>query len=124
MRGAGMIVKPHDAHFSTVPDDPTWLRFITEQGWVGLTKDNKITMSELSVRTIYDCGARLFICIGRYGHTELAQNIVRSRHKLKMFSEKHPAPFISRLYMAPQSKWGRKKGGGGDLRLFNPSRFL
>jgi len=57
---------------------------------------------------------RLFVLIGAWSHERLAQNVVHSIHKLHQFLSKHSRygePFIARLYMAPEHKFGRGKGG-------------
>lgn len=106
-----MEVEAHGTHFRPTAEDHKWLGRLAKSGWVGISKDDRIRYSPLAVETVMRSGSKLFIAIGTYTHEKLAQNILHSRHKLDQFVRKHRDPFIARLYMAPEHKFDRGKGG-------------
>ena len=126
MRDAGMVVESFAEHFSSQnTKDHVWLAEIAKRGWIGISKDEEIMASELYVRTTIENGAHLFICIGTHTHEELAENVIRARHKLAQWSHKHRhVGFIARLYKSPEPKAGRRKLKPGEIKAFDHERFL
>ena len=124
MRNAGMLVEPLEKFFDSQTPDHVWLEETAKRGWIALSKDQQIMSSELSVRTTIDSGARLFICIGTYGHGEVAENVIRARHKLELWARRRGTSFIARLYMSPKAQGERRRRKPGEIKPFDHERFL
>ena len=116
LRDGGMQVEAHGTHFRPTAHDHEWLGPLARNGWVGITKDDRIRYSPLAVETVMRSGSKLFIAIGTYTHERLARNIFHSRHKLDQFVRKYSEPFIARLYMAPEHKFDQ--GRAGEIKVW------
>jgi hypothetical protein len=112
-----MLVEPHNDHFQdeNPPDDHEWLRFVANRGWVGLTHDKRIRLTEVSTETLMTAGAKVFVCIGEYPFPQIAENIVNSRHRMDRFVRKLHEPFIACLYMASDDE--RRRRIAGEVRV-------
>jgi predicted nuclease of predicted toxin-antitoxin system len=58
---AGLTVKIHDDHFARDAEDPVWLRAVGEQGWVLLTKDQRLRYRPLEIAALRASNARVFV---------------------------------------------------------------
>jgi hypothetical protein len=117
LRESGMLVEAHDTHYSNrVPDDEEWLRLCGERGWVGLSRDKEMQWKDIAVTTVMTYGVKAFVCIGKWPHPQIAQNIVNSRNRMDRVVRKHPFPFIARLYMADDD--ARRRGKAGEVKLW------
>jgi len=64
LRASGIHVEVHDDHFARDEDDIVWLKACGLNGWVVLTKDERIRRDPAEVRAIIASGAHA-IFIGR-----------------------------------------------------------
>jgi hypothetical protein len=112
LKASGMRVEAHDTHFPDAPpDDPVWLAFIARHGWIGITTDKQISLTEAETHAVMSNGVKLFICIGRSPYTKIAENIANSQHRMARYIRKHRDPFIARLYMANDDEMRRHRAG-------------
>ena len=96
-----MQVEPHNVHFpDTVPQDHEWLGLCGNRGWVGLSKDKKMSWKDIVVRTIMIHRVKVFVCIGKYPHRQIAENLVNSRHR--MDNSLSLPPFVTPLLTSPR----------------------
>lgn len=111
---AGLRVERHDDYFDEVEEDPTWLRKCGEEDWVALSHNANIRRVERQRNMVMRAGVRLFILIGHHTHDRLANNFIHSIYKVEQFLHKYSRygdPFIARVYMAPEHRFERGKGG-------------
>lgn len=111
---AGISVERHSDYFKHDAADVDWLPFVGKRGWVALTHNRTIRTIERERDMVMRAGVRLFVLIGAHPHPRHAANVVHSIHKIGMALHKysrHGEPFIARLYMAPDHKYDRGKGG-------------
>ncbi|MDQ6942464.1 MAG: hypothetical protein M3169_08130 [Candidatus Eremiobacteraeota bacterium] len=76
LRASGIDVEVHDDHFARDEDDTVWLHACGLNGWVVLTKDERIRRDPAEVRAIIASGAHA-IFIGRQDVTaeEMLQDL-------------------------------------------------
>jgi predicted nuclease of predicted toxin-antitoxin system len=58
---AGLVVEIRDDHFERDEDDRVWLRAVGEQGWVVLTKDQRLRYRPLEIAALRASKARVFV---------------------------------------------------------------
>lgn len=112
-------MQPHNDHFPEKTDDQAWIARCATEGWVAVTKDDKIRFSELAKKAIIEGNARLIVCVAGKGrtHEQLARNFVNSIGSVVRLLERQPAPFIAGLYMAPPADYERGRSGEVKLRF-------
>lgn len=76
LRALGILVEVHDDHFPRDEDDTVWLQACGSNGWIVLTKDERIRRDPAEVRAIIASGAHA-IFIGRQDVTaeEMLQDL-------------------------------------------------
>lgn len=56
-------------------------------------------------------GNRLFLLIGKHSHATLTKNLIATMPKIVAFLERHPAPFLAKIYCPnPPTDAGLKPG--------------
>jgi hypothetical protein len=98
LREAGITTEEHSDHFPDDAKDEDWLPEVGRKGWFCLTRDKSIRYKPNEKDAVMRAGVRLFILIGRVPHKELAENFIKTLHKVERFLEKHTRPFIAKIY--------------------------
>lgn len=113
IRAAGFPVEIHDDHFAQDEDDTTWLNACGPNGWIVLTKDERIRRDPAEVRAVIASGAHA-IFIGRQNVTaeEMLDDLTRALPRLlqRLKDAKKPRYFlvhkggrVDRLEVAPSA---------------------
>jgi predicted nuclease of predicted toxin-antitoxin system len=92
LRASGIHVEVHDDHFARDEDDIVWLKACGKNGWVVLTKDERIRRDPAEVRAIIASGAHA-IFIGRQDVTaeEMLQDLLPALPRMmKRFAGAQP----------------------------------
>jgi hypothetical protein len=99
LRSEGMIVEVHDDHLQPDAPDEDWIALVGRMGWVGLTKDHNIRYRTAEIESIGRNRARIVVIRARNATgPEIAEILVKGRHRIARFAAKTPAPFVGAIY--------------------------
>lgn len=97
LRAAGFLVEIHDDHFVSDEDDTNWLDACGKNGWIVLTKDERIRRDPAEVRAVIASGAHAMF-IGRQNVTaeEMLQDLAPALPRLmnRLQGAKRPLYFL------------------------------
>jgi len=112
LRERGFDVECHDSHFPERTPDFRWLTRCGAEGWIAITKDQRIRFCWRAKLSIMRGGAKLFVMIGEgRTHEQLAINLARTAHKVVSLAERHQRALIARVYMPSGSGFDEGKAG-------------
>ena len=111
LRAAGLTVERHSDHFADDTPDADWISAVAAKGWTAITHDKAISRRANERRAVFSGGLGLIVVVGGAPHAELAQNFVKTLPKILRFLDRHPPPFVARLYRPTPS----------DLRKVKPT---
>lgn len=101
LRNVGAKVETHDDHFPQGTPDELWLYKVGEQGWVVLTKDDRIRYRELERQALLAASVRAFVLTARgLRGEENAAIFVTALPAMYKFLRKYDGPFIAKLSRA------------------------
>ena len=100
----GIHTEKHDDYFNETTDDSTWLQEAGRQHWFAVSRDKRIRYRPNQRDAAMRAGVGLFLIIGNLPHSALAHNFAASISRIERFVEKHPRPFIAKVYQPPPSK--------------------
>lgn len=99
LRATGATVEIHDDHFPQNARDVEWLPEIGRRGWVILTKDARIARNTIERRAVARANIRMFtLASKKLTGEETAIAFRDALPFLLKFIDKHPAPFIAKVY--------------------------
>jgi hypothetical protein len=99
LREAGLTVHMHVEHFEADADDVVWAPAIAERGWVGISRDRRITRTALEYDALMFAGGRLFVLTGGGMKTDvLARNFINTLPKILATIANTAAPYIAMVY--------------------------
>lgn len=90
---------------------------IGRRGWVALTHNKDIRYNPRERDMVMRARVPLFMLIGKYPHDILARNLVNTIPSVLHFLEKRKAPFIAKIYKAPEIEFDAGKPGPVNLSL-------
>ena len=113
LRGAGLRVESHSAHFAEgrLVKDSEWLALCGEKDWLAISHDDRIRYSPLAQRTIAAFGTRLFVLIGQRPYVQLAQNFIHSLSRVESCVGRNEDGFIARVYMTTEERFVDGRSG-------------
>lgn len=88
-----------------------WLEACGENGWIALSKDQRIQYSPLAKSMIMSAGVRLFVLIGKHPHEKLARNFVNTIGKVRECIEANEDGFIARVYLPGEDAFRKSRPG-------------
>jgi len=94
----GVEIHAHDDHFAADARDEEWLAVVGGQGWVVLTKDNRIRYrsTELTART--QAGVAAFVlAAGNLRGDEMAKVFVEALPAIRRFVARYSRPFVAKI---------------------------
>lgn len=98
LRQAGVTVHVHDDHFAADAKDEEWLTLAGEEGWIVLTKDDKIRYRALERTALLRSGVGAFVLTAAdLQGEEMAQIFVKVLPAISKFLRKHRRPFIAKV---------------------------
>lgn len=111
----GLKVECHDDHFPERTPDYRWLRKCGEEGWIAVTKDQRIRYCWRAKLSIMRSGAKLFVMVGEgRTHEQLAKNFANTAHLVEKMAGNHDGPLIARVYWAGDERF--ESGRPGTVR--------
>ena len=127
LSAAGVRFERHDDHFAPGTDDLDWLPKAGEHDWVVLSHNRRLRYEAAQTDRLFEHNVRAIMLIGnprpnpagkRSVFTrELAENFVRSMPGILRFLERHPRPWIAKLYRPNQTPEAGPVGPG-ELRMW------
>lgn len=104
------------AHRDVYPpgvDDAVWLVAAAQQGWLQLTKDQRIAYTPLYTAAIRRTGAQVFALVGgNLRGAQMAEAFVRALPNMEALAFRTSGPFIAKVYRDGRVAMWRK---GQDL---------
>lgn len=98
LRAAGVEVHIHDDHFPQDTTDEEWLLEVGRQGWIVLTKDDRIRYRPQERAALIHANVRAFVLVGgNLSATAMAEIFVRALPAMQHFVDRYPPPFIARI---------------------------
>lgn len=105
LSSVGALVEIHDDHFATDALDTEWLPEVARRNWIILTKDEKIAYRTLEQVAIAQSNARVFVLVsGNLSGLEMGQAFGKALTAMERFVEKHPSPFMAKVYKSGEVK--------------------
>jgi predicted nuclease of predicted toxin-antitoxin system len=99
----GLVVEIHDDHFARDEEDRVWLQTAGEQGWVILTKDQRLRYRPLEIAALRAGNARVFVLTaGNLRGIEIASVFLVALPRICKVLHSKRGPFLARV-----SKSGR-----------------
>lgn len=98
MKAFGEDVDHLQDHFPQDCPDTDWLRYIGENGYFLLTRDDAIRRHPAELKALKDYGVGAFFLGGKNrARWELVQQLVRNWLRIKEYAEKEKRPFALRI---------------------------
>ena len=98
LREVGEIVVCHDDLYDQHTPDLDWLEAEAAKGRLILTKDAAIGRNPLEKAMVKQTGAKVFaLSSASMTGPEMAEALVKARHRMKQFARRHPGPFIAKV---------------------------
>ena len=95
---AGLVVEIHDDHFARDEEDRVWLRKVGAQGWVVLTKDQKLRYHPLEMAALRASKVGVFVLTaGNLRGVEIAAVFVTALPRIFKVLHTVPGPFLARV---------------------------
>jgi len=130
LRSEGLSVHAYHEHFpSPTTPDPTWIKFVGEQGWIAITHDRTIRYTPEAIDALMEAGTKTFVLIGRHPHAKLAASFLRALPQVRRLIKNHNEAFIAKVYTVnpdtskakptarvwyTKSQWQQSRGRGGE----------
>ena len=93
-----LFVEIHDDHFKRDEVDQVWLEAAGTNGWVVLTKDQKLRYRPLEIAALRASEARVFVLTaGNLRGAEIAAVFVRALPHILKTLHSRPGPFVARI---------------------------
>ena len=95
MSGFGERVEHLKDHFKANVSDTEWLEFVGSNGWVLITRDNRIRWRPAEIRALQEHKVGAFFLGGKnLKRCELIQQLVRNWPKMKELASTTTKPFV------------------------------
>lgn len=99
LRSEGMAVEVHDDHLPLDAPDEEWIALVGSMRWVAITKDRNVRYRAAELQAIRRHSARVIVIRMKDATgQDIAEVLVRGRHRIARFSAKTPAPFLAGIY--------------------------
>src|SRR5438552_16316604 len=99
LRAAGLQVEVHDDHLPQNATDPEWLTLAGKNGWIVVTRDERIRYRVAEKQAIRRAKVRAFVLAaqGNLRAETLAENFLKELPKIRRLVEKEKPPFVAKV---------------------------
>jgi hypothetical protein len=106
LRAAGVAIRVHDELFPQGTEDVTWLREAGANGWIVITRDDRIRYNQLEKHAIIAAGLRFFsITSSSLTGDEAAILILSALDRMSRLCRQHSKRgFIAKISRGPDVK--------------------
>ena len=119
---AGLEVRRHSERFAPDCPDEVWLETVGKQGWIAVTHDSRIRYKPNELAAVIRHRVRLLVVIGKAPFPELAKRFAATAPRITAFVERHPAPWIAKIYRPSAEELARDANAPGNVSLWYPTR--
>ncbi|MEM9400759.1 MAG: hypothetical protein AAF984_11175 [Verrucomicrobiota bacterium] len=99
LREQGVSIETHDDHFVKDAPDVDWLPEVGKQGWVVLTKDERIAKRHLERLAVANAGIKMFVLVSQnLSGSDMATAFTKAIPAMEQFIQTLSAPFIAKVY--------------------------
>lgn len=116
----GLSVERHDDHFGVTTPDAEWIQAVAEQGWVAVTRDQRIRYKTNEREAVIASGLRLLVLTGVAPVSDLAENFVRTITGIERFLDTHPGPWIAKVHRPAPAELRRNPAALGRVERWYP----
>ena len=96
LRSEGMTVELHDDHLGQDAPDDEWIALAGRARWVAITKDKHIRHRAAELEAIKEHSAQVVVIrVKDATAQDIANVLVKGRHRISRFAAKTPAPFVA-----------------------------
>ena len=105
LSSGGACVEVHDNYFAQDAPDAEWLPEVAARDWIVLTKDERIAYRALEQFAVAQSNARVFVLVSaNLSGPEMGQTFQKALKAMERFVEKHPPPFMAKVYKSGEVK--------------------
>ena len=91
-----MAVEVHDDHLAQDAPDDEWISLAGQARWVVITKDKHIRHRASELEAVKAHSARVVVIrVKNATATDIADVLVKGRHRISRFAARTPAPFVA-----------------------------
>lgn len=99
LRGHGYNFEPHANHFPQDALDTEWLAKAGQEGWIVLTKDERIRYNPLELAALLEFNVQAFIVTaGNFTTDQLTQLVLDAIPQIVKFVAKNKPPFVVKVH--------------------------
>ncbi len=99
MLEAGEDVKLHDDDFEPDAKDEEWIPVVCQNGWIILTKDEKIAYRQIEKRRVTENNGRMFVLVSQnLSGSVMGESFTKALKSIKKMALQNPGPFIAKVY--------------------------
>ena len=96
LRSEGIKVEVHDGLLPPDAPDEEWIALVGRKGWVAVTRDKNIRYRAVEINAIKKHAARVVVIrMKNATGPQMAELLVKERHRIARFVAKTKAPFIA-----------------------------
>ena len=96
LRHEGIKVEVHDDHLPPDAPDREWVELVGRKGWVAVTRDKNIRYRTAEISAVKKYSARVVVIRMKDATgSQMAELLVKERHRIARFVAKTKAPFIA-----------------------------
>jgi hypothetical protein len=121
LRDAGLDVRVHRDLFAPDCADEVWLERIGNENWFAISHDSRIRYKTNELAAVRRHHVRLLIVIGKAPYPELARNFIATIPRIRKFIDRHPAPWVAKVYRPTPAETRRSPRAAGSISLWYPS---
>jgi hypothetical protein len=94
-------VKKHDEHFGPTTTDEEWLAKVGEEGWLAITRDERIRWNQSERRALADHRVGCFVLVGaaKLPRWDSVRIIARNWDRIQELSTAEERPFLCELHL-------------------------
>jgi len=98
LRAAGLKVEVHDDHLPQNATDPEWLTLAGKNGWIVVTRDERIRYRVAEKQAIRRAKVRAFVIVahGDLRIEEIAEILLKALSKIQSIAAQEKPPFIAK----------------------------
>lgn len=99
LRALNLTVEIHDDHFAKDALDIDWLPEVGCQGWIVLTKDERIGKRTIERLAVASANVKMFVLTSQnLSGADTISAFIKAMTAMKSFARENPSPFIAKIY--------------------------
>ena len=96
---AGEDVRMHDDYFKPDAKDEEWIPVVCRNGWIILTKDEKIAYRQIEKRRVAENKCKMFVLVSQnLSGPDMGNSFKRALKSIKKMVKQNQGPFIAKVF--------------------------